>query len=164
MRIRDYRPEDAPALAELFHAAVHEIAGIHYSAEQIGAWVPAIPDPEFYRARAADGRVILVATDCNDAPVAYGDLEANGHIDHLYCRPDFAGTGVTSSLYGRLEEAARQRGIRLLTVEASEPARSFFLKHGFTVAERREFPIRDVLIHNYRMEKRLEPLHPAGEV
>jgi putative acetyltransferase len=40
-------------------------------------------------------------------------------------------------------------------VEASEPARRFFLKHGFSELHRRNFEIGGVPIHNYAMEKRL---------
>jgi putative acetyltransferase len=122
---------------------------------QLGAWAPEAPDPEHYRARAADGRLLLVAVDEDDAPLAYGDLEADGHIDHLYCRPDAAGTGVAAALYARIEAAARARGIARLYTEASEPARRFFLKRGFVVVERNDFEIAGVAIHNMRMEKRL---------
>lgn len=155
MRIRPYKDEDAPALAGLFHAAVHGIARHHYSAAQVDAWAPAVPDPAPFRARAADGRLLLVAVDDEDAPLAYGDLKADGHIDHLYCRPDAAGTGVTAVLYAGLEAAARAQGMARLYVEASEPAQRFFLKQGFAVLERNDFEIGEVAIHNYRMEKRL---------
>jgi putative acetyltransferase len=40
-------------------------------------------------------------------------------------------------------------------VEASEPARRFFLKRGYAVLERRDFEIGGVPIHNYAMERRL---------
>jgi putative acetyltransferase len=134
---------------------VHQIAAPHYSHAQVRAWAPEAPDPERYRARAADGRLLLVAVDAGDAPLAYGDLEADGHIDHLYCRPDAAGTGVAAALYAQIEAAARARGIARLYTEASEPARRFFLKRGFAVVERNDFEIGGVAIHNMRMEKRL---------
>jgi putative acetyltransferase len=154
--IRRFRDDDAPALAALFHGAVHGIAAAHYSQAQVEAWAPALPDPERFRARAADGRLLLVAVDEAGAPLAYGDLEPDGHIDHLYRRPDAAGTGVTASLYAELEAAARARGIARLYVEASEPARRFFLKRGFTLTARNDFELAGVPIHNWRMEKTLE--------
>ena len=139
VRVRPYRPDDAPALAALFHAAVHGIAGNHYSQAQVNAWSPAVPDPERFRRRGADGRLLLVAVDSADAPLAYGDVEADGHIDHLFCRPDAAGRGVTAALYAALEQGARERGIARLYTEASEPARRFFLKQGFAERTRRDF-------------------------
>jgi putative acetyltransferase len=155
MQVRAFRPEDAPALARIFHAAVHQVAGLHYSPEQVKAWAPVVPDPQRFLDRGADGRILLVAADESDRPLAYGDLEANGHIDHLFCRPDVAGTGVASALYDRLEAAAGELGIGLLHVEASEPARRFFLRKGFVVLERRDFTLSGVAIHNFAMEKHL---------
>jgi putative acetyltransferase len=156
MQVRPYRAQDAEALAELFHAAIHGIARRHYSDEQVRAWAPRVPDAAVYQTRASDGRLLLVAAGEDDQPLAYGDLEADGHIDHLFCHPDAAGTGVTALLYERIERAAAERGIGLLYVEASEPARRFFLKMGFTIVKRREFLVTGIPIHNFRMEKRLQ--------
>jgi putative acetyltransferase len=155
VRVRPYRHDDAPALAALFHAAVHGIAGNHYSQTQLNAWSPAVPDPERFRIRGGDGRLLLVAVDAADAPLAYGDVEADGHIDHLFCRPDAAGSGVTAALYAELERSARERGIARLYTEASEPARRFFLKQGFTELARNDFELAGVPIHNFRMAKAL---------
>lgn len=156
MHIRPFRPEDAPALARIFHAAVHQIGGLHYSPEQVKAWAPVVPSSERFLERGADGRILLVAADESDRPLAFGDLEKDGHIDLLYCRPDVAGTGVASALYDRLEAAAGDRGIGRLHVEASEPARRFFLRKGFIVLRRREFILDGVALHNFAMEKRLD--------
>src|SRR5687768_6431038 len=135
MHIRSFRSADAPALARIFHAAVHQVGGLHYSLEQLNAWAPAVPNAERFLEQGADGRILLVAADDSDQPLAYGDLEMNGHIDHLYCRPDVAGTGVASALYDQLEAAAKDRGISRLHVEASEPARRFFLRKRFVLIE-----------------------------
>lgn len=156
MHIRAFRSGDAPALAQIFHDAVHQVGARHYSPEQLKAWAPAVPKPEGFIEKRADGRILLVAADESDRPLAYGDLEGNGHIDHLYCRPDVAGTGVASALYERLEAAARDGGIGRLHVEASEPARQFFLRKGFVLLERRELTLSGVAIHNYAMVKRLD--------
>ncbi len=155
MRIRPFQNNDAPALAALFHDAVHRIAARDYNPAQLAAWSSAPPDPARYVANAADGRLFLIAVDDDGAPLAYADLEADGHIDHLYCRPDAAGTGVTVALYDLIEAAARDRALTLLFVEASEPARRFFERRGFVVDHRRDFMIGEVAIHNYRMIKQL---------
>ncbi len=55
-----------------------------------------------------------------------------------------------------MEAAAKARGISRLYVEASEPARRFFLRKNFVVLQRREFSLGEVPIHNFAMEKRLE--------
>jgi putative acetyltransferase len=155
MYIRDFRPADAQAIAALFFDSVRALGLRYYNQSQVEAWAPEIPGPAWFELRAEDGRIFLVAADEEHHPIAYADLEMNGHIDHLYCRPDYAGRGVASNLYDHLEQEGRVRGIVRLHVEASEVARGLFLRKGFVESERREFSLRGVTLHNYRMEKRL---------
>jgi putative acetyltransferase len=155
MLIRPFHEGDAAALAALFHASVREVGSRDYAREQVSAWSPAPPDPARFITRALDGRMFLVAANDAGEPIGYGDLEADGHIDHLYCRPDVVGTGVASALYDRLESAAIERGISLLYVDASEAARRLFERKGFAVEGRRHFTINGIAIHNYRMVKSL---------
>jgi putative acetyltransferase len=157
MLIRPFVADDAPALALLFHVSVHEAGRRDYSPEQLSAWSPAPPDPAGLVARASDGRIFMVAVDDAGAQLAYGDVEADGHIDHLYCRPDAVGTGVASALYDRLEREAIERGMTRLYVEASEAARRLFKRKGFTVEKRRDLTIGGVALHNYMMAKPLPP-------
>jgi putative acetyltransferase len=155
VRIRFYDSKDAAFLSTVFFDAVRKAGLRDYSQAQVAAWAPAKPDPASVEARARDGRLTLVAVNEVDEPIAYGDLEANGHIDHLFCRPENIGTGVASTLYDRLEQEACEQGITRLFVEASEAARRLFLRKGFVEIKRREFILRGVPGHNYAMEKLL---------
>jgi putative acetyltransferase len=159
VRVRQYRPEDAASIAAIFFRSVREAGLRDYSVAQVEVWAPKMPDASRFDARARDGRLVLVAVDENDEPVAYGDLEATGHIDHLYCSPQHVGTGVASALYDELEYRALGQGLSRLFVEASEAARRLFLRKGFSEIEHREFPMQGVMIHNYLMAK---PLPVAG--
>ncbi|WP_052261785.1 GNAT family N-acetyltransferase [Leisingera sp. ANG-M1] len=154
--IRQFQAGDAAALANVFKSAVHGIASQFYSPEQIAAWCPEAPPEEAFRQKMSDGRAVWVAADAADIPVAFIDLEADGHIDMLFCDPIAAGQGVAAALYRRLEAAAQRQGIGLLYVEASEAARGFFERMGFALDKRRDFERRGVKIHNYRMVKILE--------
>jgi len=153
MTIRSYQGKDAGPLADLFRRSVEAIGPRDYTAEQVAAWLALAPSPAQVAARCADGRTTLVAVDAADRPLAFGDLEADGHIAYLYCAPEAAGTGVVAALYDQLEAEARQRGIGSLSSEASEAARRFFLKQGFTIVARRDFAIGGVAIHNYAVKK-----------
>jgi len=155
MEIRPFEDSDAPALAAIFFSSVREIGGFHYTADQVAAWAPGLPDADVFTRRGGDGRTFLVAVGENGRPIAYGDLEADGHIDHLYCSPEAAGRGVARKLYEALEGIARSAGIEILFVEASEPAKSFFEKQGFEPVGRDAFELNGVEIHNYRMRKAL---------
>lgn len=156
MEIRLFRDTDARALAAIFFSSVRKIGGRHYTADQVAAWAPGVPDPDVFTRRASDGRTFLVALGESGQPVAYGDLEADGHIDHLYCSPEAAGRGVAKRLYEELEGDARSAGIAVLFVEASEPAKRFFQRQGFEPIGRNEFKLNGVEIHNYRMRKALD--------
>ncbi len=155
MRIRPFQEEDAAALAAIFHASVREAGIRDYTLEQVQAWSPAPPDAARYIQRGRDDRTFLVAVNDADEPIAYGDLAAAGHIDYLYCRPDFVGTGVASALYYELEVAAKVRGLTRISVNASEAARRLFLKKGFSVVRRNDLVRMGISIHNYSMEKAL---------
>lgn len=154
--IRPFRRDDAPALAEIFFAAIHQVASAYYAPEQIGAWAPRVPEACGFIRRAEDGRALLVAVDGDGRPIAYADVESDGHIDHFYCRPEFTRSGVAATLYQAVEQAARARGITRLHVEASEPALRFFAKRGFETVARNDFDMNGVAIHNYRMAKQLD--------
>jgi putative acetyltransferase len=155
MRVREYKSADAEALHAIFVRAVREIGRRDYSDAQVGVWAARAPDPSEYTERAQDGRVLLVATDDQDIPIAYIDLEADGHIDHLFCRPDWVGKGIASALYEEIERVAVARQIKALYVEASEASRRLFLRRGFTELKRRDFCMEGVPIHNYAMAKSL---------
>ena len=105
--------------------------------------------------RSGDGRLVLVAADEPGHVVAFIDMEPDGHIDRLFCAPEVAGRGVASRLHDAIETAARAQGIQRLFTEASELARRFFERKGFTVLERQEMILRGVPIHNCRMAKTL---------
>ena len=152
IRLRDYRPEDAPAMARLYFDSARTLGPRSYSAEQVVAWAPAPLDPAAVRARAEDGRITLVALNGAEEVIAYADLEPDGHVDHLYCRPDYAGAGVASRLLDALIARAAAAGLQRLHVEASELARPVFARKGFSLVRRRDFEVRGVPIHNYAME------------
>jgi putative acetyltransferase len=153
MRIRAYKRGDGQPLSEIFLAAVRQTGLCGYSAQQVEVWARDAPEEADFEERAADGRILLVATDDNDRPIAYGDLEADGHIDHLFCHPDMGRKGVASALYDRLEEAAVRMKIPRLYVEASEISRPLFLRKGFIEIARRDFEMEGVPTHNYAMAK-----------
>lgn len=152
MIVRPFEPSDAEALATLFHESVREAGAHDYSEEQVAAWSPSRPDPETYL-RRAESRKILVAVDEDGQPIGYGDLEPDGHIDHLYCSPDKIGTGVGSAIYGALEATAKSAAMPIIYVEASESARRLFERRGFAIDARNDVTIDGVAIHNYRMSK-----------
>jgi putative acetyltransferase len=155
--IRAYDQRDAGGTADVFYRSVREVAVSDYTVAQVKAWVPERLDPVRAHQRSSDGRLVLVAADENGQVVAFIDLEADGHIDRLFCAPEAAGRGIASQLYDAVEAAAREQGIVRLYTEASELARRFFERKGFAGQERHDKILRGVAIHNYSMFKDLAP-------
>ena len=157
--IRPFREDDAGALAALTIAAIRHIGQRAYTPEQITVWAARHPGRQRFVASAAKGDTILIAVDAADKPLAYALLEADGHLDMLYCHPDHEGRGLAGRLLTDAEERARAAGIGRLYTEASELARPVFARAGYALLHRRDFNIgpadAPVAIHNYAMEKRL---------
>jgi putative acetyltransferase len=147
--------DDASALAQIFLRAVRELGPRHYSPAQVEAWAADAPDVEDMRARLTDGRIMLAAVGADDRPVAFADLETDGHIDLLFALPEAAGTGAAGQLLEAIEPCARNAGMQRLYVEASEAAQGLFARNGFALIARRDFEKNGVWIHNYHMEKHL---------
>lgn len=158
--IRPFREDDAEALATLTGAAIRGIGSRAYAPAQVAAWAARHPGPARFIASAAKGNIILVAVNAADFPTAYALLEPDGHLDMLYCHPDYAGTGLAGRVLADTENQARAAGIARLFTEASELARPVFARAGFRLVQRRGFTIphagADVAIHNYAMEKKLD--------
>ncbi len=155
MHVRRFQDDDAPELVELYKRSVRSIGPKDYSTRQIEAWLSLAPSLEAMRARCTDGRAVLLAVGNNGRPLAFGDIETDGHIGYFYCAPEHAGSGVALEVYNSLERHALGAGLSRMYVAASEAARRFFLRRGFHVLARRDLRIDGVPIHNFSMEKQL---------
>jgi putative acetyltransferase len=156
LHIRDFRGEDAAALARLFFDTVRTVNLGDYSREQVEAWAPAVPDAAAWRKRMA-GRHTLVAED-ETGLVGFVELEEHGHVDMLYCRADRVRQGVGSALYAAVEARARRLGLKRLFTSASLTARPFFERQGFRVLYSRTVERLGVELTQFGMEKDLAVL------
>lgn len=156
--IRRARPEDGPQLPGIFEDAIRQIASRFYGPEQVNAWAARSHRLQTVFESDFNARIAWVADDQSGRLLAYIDLEAGGHIDFFYARPEVSKTAVTHELYEQLEAEARGQNIAALTTEASEAARRFFEKRGFAVIAKQDVWLGEVCLHNYRMEKRLPAL------
>ncbi len=158
IRIRRFQPQDAGPLAQLFHVSVRQLGIRAYSQAQVEAWSPVPASASQFLDRVSDDRQVLVAVAPDDTPEGFIELRSDGCIDCFYCNPRSAGTGIGTILYAALESLAQEAGMPMLTVEASEIARTFFSHRGFSCIQKQAFRRNGVLIHNYRMEKQLGKL------
>lgn len=155
MHIREFRPTDLEAVAELFTASVHGLASPAYTSEQLQAWAPEPPDLERWRQKLSV-QTLLLAEHQGDLLGMLG-YELDGHVDVLFTHPDHVRKGVAKQLHAEAERRLLRHGVRELFTEASEIARPFFAQQGYQVELREEVTARGVALHRYRMRRR-----PAG--
>ena len=147
--IRDYRPEDADEIANLFHASVHSLTDEDYSAEELEAWAPTPPDYSAWRARLAK-RTPYVALE-DGVIVGFIELEDDGYIDCFYTHGHSQRKGIGRRLYDHLLDRADARGIRDFYVDASPIAKGFFEARGFSVEKVNRIERGGQTLTNYTM-------------
>ena len=155
--LRPMLPADVPLLAEIFRASIEELTAEDYNEAQQAAWASAAHDEEEFGAKLA-GELTLVAT-FQGAAVGFGSLAQNTRLDMLYVHPAAAGQGAGALLADALEKLAGARGAKELTVEASDTARDFFEKRGYTARTRNTVTVAGEWLANTTMSKKL---HAAG--
>lgn len=152
MRIRAYKPGDAPEIVRLFYDTIRSVNREHYSEEQVVAWAPEVPDAQVWHARMS-ARLTLVAEQEGEV-VGFAELD-DGHLDMLYARKDAVGRGVGAQLYEAVEQEALGQGLGRITTEASITARPFFERHGFRLMREQTVRRSGVELTNFVMEKDL---------
>ena len=154
MLVRDYVEGDAEAIVRLYCETIHATNLADYSPEQVRAWAPTVPDAALWHTRQA-GRCTLVVEQAG-ALLGFAELEADGHLDMLYCRQDAVHRGVGAKLYAALERRARARHLRRIFTESSRTARPFFERQGFRLIEPRAAWCQGEALANFAMEKSLD--------
>ncbi len=153
LALRPFLPVDAPLLAEIFRASIEELAVEDYGEAQRGAWASAADDEAAFGERLAQ-ELTLVAT-LGGSPVGFISLKGADEIDMLYVHPAAAGRRAGTMLCEAVEKLAAARGTQRLSVDASDSARGFFERRGFTAQRRNSVLCGDEWLANTTMEKKL---------
>jgi putative acetyltransferase len=151
LAMRPMLPTDVPLLAEIFRAAIEELAADDYSGTQQEAWASAADDVEAFGLKLLH-ELTLVAT-YGGAAVGFASLADNRRIDMLYVHPAAAGQGAGAMLCDALEKLAGARGAKDITVAASDAARGFFEKRGYSAQSRNTVSLGGEWLANTTMIK-----------
>jgi predicted GNAT family N-acyltransferase len=73
----------------------------------------------------------VLARGPDSSPIGTGRLLPDGHVGRLAVLPEWRGKGVGTALLSRLTEAARQRGMTELALNAQTTAIGFYERFGF---------------------------------
>lgn len=160
LALRPLLPSDVPDLADIFRASIEDLAAGDYSPAQQEAWASVADDEEQFGRRLA-GALTLVAT-YGGAVVGFAALADNTRIEMLYVHPAASGQGAGAMLCDALEKLAAARGSKALTVDASDSARGFFEKRGYTAQTRNTVSLAGEWLANTTMTKALAQPPQAG--
>lgn len=147
MELREYRPPDCLALAQLFHDTVHAVKD--YTPEQLDAWADGHPDLAAWN-RSFLCHYTLVAEE-EDQIIGFADICQDGYLDRLYVHPSWQRRGVATALCDLLESRC---SAPCLTSYASIPALPFFQKQGYQVVKEHQAQRHGVLLTNYLVQKK----------
>ena len=147
--VRPFQENDAAACAALLYVAVHELTMFYYNTEQRTAWAPEVMSAKIMLERLR-GQVVFVAEDQRGLS-GFMSLRQPDELDLVYVRPDCAGKGVAALLHDTMIDVVRRSGGSGLWTNASELARRFFEKRGWTTEHRRDFMRDGVPLYNFRM-------------
>jgi putative acetyltransferase len=158
--LRPYVPADAKRCAEVFRSSIEELAAEDYDANQREAWASRADDEDAFAARL-EGALTLVAV-IDGAVAGFASLKGADEIDMLFVDPEFARQGAGLALVDALTRLARSRGVKRLTVEASDVARPLFERQGFIAQKRNLVRKGEEWLANTTMTKTLgaEPAPP----
>ena len=152
--IRNYQHGDHTAIAEIFTAAVHEIASEHYTPEQCLAWSDREPNPEHWKKRCERKRPFVAIMDSEIA--GFLELDPDGHIDCAYIHPKFQRRGIMTWLVEHAVHTCFSSNIQRVYVDASICAKPMFEKIGFKTLRENIVTVKGVALLNYQMERMRE--------
>lgn len=151
--LRPFLPQDAPLLADIFRAAVEELTEDDYTPAQQEAWAAEADDLEGFAERL--GKHLTLVATMEGSPVGFISLDKPTEIGLFYVHPAVAGRGVGKMLYGAVEKLSASRGTPHLSVEASDTAKEFFERRGFTAEQRNSVSVGNEWLSNTTMKKKL---------
>ncbi|SOC02003.1 GNAT family N-acetyltransferase [Rhodobacter maris] len=137
--IRQARPEDAAAIADLIGAAITRLcaADHHGQPERLTPWVAANAAGAI-AARIADPAQRLLVIAPPDGLAAVGGLDwrdqppVRGRVSLLFVSPDRRGAGHARAMLGALEGELIALGRTEARLTATNTARGFYLAQGWT--------------------------------
>lgn len=151
MLLRAYRPEDCPALAQLFYDTVHAVNARDYAPAQLDAWATGTVDRCAWNASFLAHRTLVAQLE--GQIVGFGDIDvSSGYLDRLYVHKDFQSRGIATALCDALEVAL---SVPLVYTDASITAKPFFLGRGYRLVREQRVERHGVALTNFRMEKLL---------
>jgi putative acetyltransferase len=158
--LRPFLPADAPLLAGIFQASVEELTGEDYSESQLVAWAAVADDVAAFAERL--GKQLTLIALVGGAPVGFASLRGTDEFDMLYVHPAVVRQDVATALADAIEALAAARGAKRIAADASDTARPFFERRGYSAQQRNSVMLGGEWFANTSMSKPLPTLASAA--
>jgi putative acetyltransferase len=152
--LRPFLPQDAPFLAEIFRSSIEELTEDDYTPAQQEAWASEIGDLEVFTERL--GKHLTLIATLEGSAVGFISLDSPTAIGLFYVHPAVSRQGVGAMLYDAIEKLATSRGASHLSVDASDTAREFFQRRGFSAEQRNTISVGNEWLANTTMKKKFD--------
>lgn len=149
MEIRNYRPSDCRAMAELFYHTVHTVNAVDYTPAELDAWATGTVDLDGWN-RSFLEHSTLVALE-GGRLIGFGDIDRSGYLDRLYVAADRQGEGIATAICDRLEKVVSGP----IVTHASITARAFFEGRGYRVVREQKVVRSGIALTNFVMKKEI---------
>lgn len=150
--IRPYQEQDANTTWSLFFNTVRTVNVRDYTLDQVKAWAPEHYDLVRWSEIMKHNQP-FIAEQAGQI-VGYADLQAEGLIDHFFCKADHQRQGIGRTLMLHLFKEAKKRHITRLFAHVSLTAQPFFAHFGFQIVRVQYVTLRGQRFQNALMEKR----------
>lgn len=151
MQIIEFQEQYIAEMCNLFHDAIHAIDPSIYTKAQQFVWRSTLPDYQSWKEHVQQKNTWLAISNGN--VMGFIIFMDEGYIDCLYVHPTFQCIGVATALYEHILLIAKQKKIKMLSVDASKVACHLFEKWGFLIKKINNIARDGEIITNFHMEK-----------
>ena len=132
--IRPFRPEDAPALAQVIRRALYETNAKDYPVSVLD-FMTDLYQPPHILDLAAQGSIYVAEADARPvgcgAVTPHAEHPEDGYIQAVFLDPDYQGQGLGRAILEAVEADPLFRSRRRVEVHSSLTARVFYEKMGY---------------------------------
>jgi GNAT superfamily N-acetyltransferase len=150
--IREFQKADLPALRTLVRKTIATCYPGHYGAEAVRFFIDYHSEEAILR-DAHEGRTVIL--DKAGRILGTGTLVGE-EIKRVFVDPTFQKQGFGRWIMRQLEEAAAEQGTRIVKLDASLPAKTFYDRLGYLTVEPAFLPVENGRrLDFFKMEKAL---------
>ena len=151
MNLRQITSKDQLSLKKVYFDSIKSIDEKIYTPEQKRVWSSQAWDNPNFEISISKGKGWLI--NYEEKIIAFALRYPINRISLFYCIGESQRKGLGTKLLCKLEEEAKQEGIKSLITEASLISYKLFLKHDWEIIRKEKIIIKDKLFERYKMIK-----------